>query len=83
MLGKFLIIIALLVIVYSLGSSFYFLIRDKGAGSRTVRRLSWRVGLSVFLLILIFGAMAAGWLKPGSSGPVRYPSAGQTQPPHP
>ena len=73
MLSKILIIFALLTILYALGSSFYFLLRDKGEGTRTVRRLSWRVGLSVLLLVLIYAAMAAGWLQPGSSGPIRYP----------
>ena len=51
MLSKILIVIALLVILYTLGSSFYFLVRDQGSGNRTVRRLSWRIGLSVLLFI--------------------------------
>ena len=80
MLAKILIITSLLVIVYTLGSSFLFLIRDKGEGTRAVRRLSWRVGLSLLLFILILAAMATGWLKPGNSGPVRYPSELQSDP---
>ena len=73
MLNKFIIVITLLVIIYTLASSFYFLIRDKGKGKRTVQRLSWRIGLSFLLFLLIFLAMAAGWIRPGSSGPIRYP----------
>jgi hypothetical protein len=73
-LSKIFIVFAILAIVYALGSSFYFLIRDKGEGKRTVRRLTWRVGLSLMLFILIYAAMASGWLIPGSSGPIRYPS---------
>ena len=73
MLNKFIIVITLLVIIYTLASSFYFLIRDKGKGKRTVKRLSWRIGLSFLLFLLIFLAMAAGWIRPGSSGPIRYP----------
>jgi len=73
MLSKFLIIFALIAIVYTLISSFIFMLRDQGEGKRTVRRLSWRVGLSVLLFVLIIAAMAAGWLRPGSFGPVRYP----------
>jgi cytochrome bd-type quinol oxidase subunit 2 len=72
MLSKFIIIIALLFIVYTLASSFYFMIRDKGEGKRTVRRLGWRVALSLLLFVLIFLAMAAGWVRPGSTGPIRY-----------
>ena len=83
MLSKILIVAALLAILYSLGSSFYFLLRDKGEGTRTVRRLSWRVGMSVLLLVLIYAAMAAGWLQPGSPGPIRYPAPEQSETPGP
>ena len=80
MLSKLLIVIALIAIIYVLISSFIFLIRDKGKGKRTVRRLSWRVGLSVLLFVMIMAAMALGWLQPGSSGPVRYPLSEQADP---
>lgn len=80
MLAKLLIVIALLVIAYTLGSSFWFLLRDKGTGKATVRRLSWRVGLSMLLFMMILFALAAGWIKPGSSGPIRYPVPEQTGP---
>ena len=73
MLAKILIIGALLVILYALGSAFYFMIRDKGEGTRTVRRLAWRVGLSVALLLAVMVAMKLGWIRPGSSGPIHYP----------
>ena len=83
MFSKFVIIIALLVILYTLGSSFYFLIRDRGGENRTVRRLGWRAGLSLLLFVLIFTAMATGWLQPGSAGPIRYHAAEQVKPPDP
>ena len=83
MLSKLFIVIALLSILYALGSAFFFLVLDKGEGKRTVRRLGWRVGLSLMLFILIYAAMAAGWIKPGNSGPVRYPAAEQIQPDDP
>lgn len=74
MAAKIIIVLSILLILYSLFSAFFFMIRDKGEGTRTVQRLSWRVGLSVTLLLAIMAAMAAGWIKPGSSGPIRYPS---------
>lgn len=72
MFAKFLIIAALLLILYMLGSAFFFMIRDQGKGKRTVRRLGWRVGLSVALMLAIMLALGMGWIKPGSSGPIRY-----------
>lgn len=69
---KFVIVLFLLVILYSLASSFFFLVKDKGEGDRTVRRLTWRIGLSLVLFVLLWVAYQLGWIEP-SSGPVRIP----------
>ena len=71
MLVKAVIIIFLLVILYSLGSSFVFMLRDKGQGERALHRLMWRIGLSIFLLIIIYVMFQLGWIE-SSGGPVRY-----------
>jgi hypothetical protein len=71
-LVKVLIIIALLTILYSLFSALIFLVKDKGESTRTVRRLSWRIGLSLLLFLGIYFAYRMGWVEPGSSGPIRY-----------
>jgi hypothetical protein len=75
MLVKAVIIIFLLVILYSLGSSFIFMIRDKGQGERALHRLMWRVGLSIFLLILLYVMFQMGWVE-SSGGPIRYGTGG-------
>lgn len=80
MLPKLLIVLAMLAIAYTLGSSFWFLIRDKGEGTATVRRLTWRVGLSLLLFMMILLALAAGWVKPSSPGPIHYPVPEQAGP---
>ena len=75
MLVKAVIILFLVVILYSLGSAFVFMIRDKGEGDRTVHRLMWRIGLSLFLLLLLFVMFQMGWIE-SSGGPIRYGSGG-------
>jgi cytochrome bd-type quinol oxidase subunit 2 len=75
MFVKVLLVLVLLTIIYTLISSFWFLVRDKGEGTRAVRRLTWRIGLSVLLFALLYLAFLAGWIKPGSGNPVQYPSA--------
>jgi hypothetical protein len=75
MLVKAVIIIFLLVILYSLGSSFIFMLRDKGEGEWALHRLMWRIGLSIFLLILLFVMFQLGWIE-SSGGPVRYGAGG-------
>ena len=72
MLIKIAIVVFLLVIVYTLGSSFFFMVKDKGEGDRTVRRLSWRIGLSLLLVLSLFVAFKMGWIEPGNQPPVRY-----------
>lgn len=61
---KLLVVILLLVILASLFSALVFLVRDRGSTDRTVRALTWRVGLSIglFLLLLLAGWM--GWIEP-------------------
>ena len=71
MLVKAVIIIFLLVILYSLGSAFVFMIKDKGEGERVLHSLMWRIGLSIFLLILLYVMFQLGWIE-SSGGPIRY-----------
>lgn len=72
MLSKVLIIAAFLTILYTLASSFYFLVKDAGEGDRTVQRLSWRVGLSIGLVFMLWLAFQLGWIEPQGVNPVQY-----------
>lgn len=56
---KIIAFLILLAILGSLGQALFFLVRDKGQGERTVRALTWRIGLSLFLFICL---MASYWL---------------------
>jgi len=76
MLIKLIIVLFLLTILYSLASSFFFLVRDKGEGDRTVKRLTWRVGLSLVLFLMLWGAYTMGWIQP-NSGPVKVSQSQQ------
>lgn len=64
-----LIILFILVILYSLGSALVFLVRDHGEGNRMVKRLTWRIALSLVLLLFLWGAYELGWIEP-KRGPV-------------
>ncbi len=74
MIGRIVIVVVLLIIVYLLVSAFYFLVRDKGQGTRTVWRLTWRIGLSLLLFVMLYVAFLGGWMQPGAGNPVRYPA---------
>jgi len=53
MLIKLFIIVMLLLIVGSLFSALFFLMKDKGQGRRTARALTFRISLSIGLFLLM------------------------------
>jgi len=61
---KAFIIIIMVVILVSLGSSLVFLVRDKGKTNRAVKALTWRIGLSLGLFLFLFLAFSMGWISP-------------------
>ena len=75
MLVKAVIILFMVVILYSLGSAFVFMVKDKGEGDRMLHRLMWRIGLSLFLLLVLFVMFQLGWIE-SSGGPIRYGAGG-------
>ncbi|STX28117.1 Protein of uncharacterised function (DUF2909) [Legionella beliardensis] len=64
MFTKIFIITVMLVILAALGSSLIFLVRDEGKTKRTVKALTWRIGLSLALFLFLFLAFSMGWIKP-------------------
>ncbi|MBB1118038.1 twin transmembrane helix small protein [Stenotrophomonas sp. W1S232] len=66
---KTLLVIAFLaVIVFNLGAGLYYLLVDRGQSRRTVRALSWRVGVSVALVALLMVGIATGLIQPHGVG---------------
>ncbi|MBM3374372.1 MAG: twin transmembrane helix small protein [Betaproteobacteria bacterium] len=53
---RIVVILFIAVILFSLGSALYYMIRDRGSGERTAKALTVRIALSVILfLMLIIG----------------------------
>ncbi|MBW7861181.1 MAG: twin transmembrane helix small protein [Rhodocyclaceae bacterium] len=59
---RWIVILFLLLIIASLGSALFYLVRDRGTGTRTVKALSLRVALSAALFVLLVAGYAAGWI---------------------
>jgi succinate dehydrogenase/fumarate reductase cytochrome b subunit len=57
-----------IVIVYNLGAGLFYMMSDKGSTNRTVKALTWRIGLSVLLILLIIAGIATGIIKPHGIG---------------
>jgi hypothetical protein len=60
---KIFVAIAFVLIIASLGSALFYLMRDKGQSNNTVRALAIRVGLSVALFISLLIAHWLGWVE--------------------
>ncbi|NLD68423.1 MAG: twin transmembrane helix small protein [Limnobacter sp.] len=60
---KWVILIAFILIIASLSSAAFFLIRDRGRTRNMLRALSVRVGLSVALFVFILVAHQLGWIE--------------------
>lgn len=70
---KIVIAIAFVLIIGSLASALFFLMRRKssdhiGSSKRTMQALALRVGLSITLFVLILVAHKLGWITPSGIG---------------
>ena len=63
---RIVIVIALIGILFSLGSALFYLMRDKGTTNRTVNALTLRVGISIALFLFILFSYWMGWIEPRS-----------------
>ena len=61
---KTFVAIAFILIIASLGSALFFLMKDKGRSNRTVQALAMRVGLSITLFLLVLFSYKMGWIQP-------------------
>ena len=62
---KYLIVVVLVLIIASLGKALYHLSSSRPEDSRKMlRALTWRIGLSVGLFVLLMVAYYQGWISP-------------------
>lgn len=61
---KIIILLFVLAIMVALFSGLFFLLKDKDQSKRTVKALSWRVGLQAALIVLLVVAVFMGWIQP-------------------
>ncbi len=65
---KILIPIAFLLIIGSLFSGLYFVMKDRGKSNRAVYALTFRVGFSVLLFLILIISYKMGWIHPHDVG---------------
>ena len=67
-MAQLLIIAILGVIGFSLGSAMVYLVREPHGSKKTVRALTWRIGLSIGLFALLMLGFVTGVLEPHGIG---------------
>jgi hypothetical protein len=55
--------LAFIIILGSLASALFYLMRDKGTTNKTVNALTVRIGLSITLFLFILFAHWMGWIE--------------------
>ena len=60
MLSKIIILVMLALIVVSLFSALFYLIKDKGQGERAAKALTIRISLSIALFVLLLISFKLG-----------------------
>lgn len=67
---KIIAIVIFIAILASLGSALFHLVKrgDAEQSAKTAKALTYRIGLSLVLFILLFIAFASGLLKPSGIG---------------
>jgi hypothetical protein len=59
---RYVVIAFIILILASLGSALYYLIRDKGQSERAVRALTVRISLSIALFVLLMAGFYFGFI---------------------
>jgi uncharacterized BrkB/YihY/UPF0761 family membrane protein len=59
---RIVVLLFIAFIVISLGSALYYLVKDKGQSERTVKALTVRISLSIFLFVLLMASYYFGWV---------------------
>ncbi len=65
---RYVVLAFVVLILASLFSGLFFLIRDQGRSKRTVKALTWRVALSLTLFLLLLAGYYFGLIKPHGVG---------------
>jgi formate/nitrite transporter FocA (FNT family) len=59
---RYFVIAMLALILLSLGSALYYLLKDRGQSMRTVKALAVRVGLSITLFLILMASYYFGFI---------------------
>lgn len=76
---KVILVCVFLAIIFNLGSALYHLVKykEEASSQKTVRALTFRIGLSVLLFVFVFILVATGIIQPHGIGSKIHPITNQ------
>ena len=64
MIFKIVVLTLLAIVILSLGSALYHFVKNGGDSEKMLKALTWRIGLSVFIFLLLLIGQAVGLIQP-------------------
>ncbi len=59
---RYFVVAMLVLILLSLGSALFYMVKDRGQSMRTVKALALRVGLSITLFLILMASYYFGFI---------------------
>ena len=69
-IDKLIIALLLLLMIGSLASAFWYMLKDRGSGTRTVKALTARIAIWFILFATIVAGIYFGWITPSNTIPM-------------
>ncbi len=64
MVFKLIVVVLLVGIIASLASALFHLVREPHGSKKMAKSLTWRIGLSLALFLLLMAGFGLGWIQP-------------------
>lgn len=61
---KLILVLIFIAVLYNLGAALFHMMTDKSGSGRMAKSLSWRIGLSVGMVLLVIIGILLGWIEP-------------------
>ncbi len=66
-MSTLIIIVLMILMLASLASAFWYMIKDRGRSDRTVKALTVRISIWVVLFLVLVGGVYSGLITPSNS----------------
>jgi len=74
-MSKLIIVALIILMVASLASGLWFMMTDRGKGTRTVKALTARISIWIVLFLILVGGVYTGLITPSNT--IRLPTSQQ------